>query len=186
MRSHSFFDSIFGCDFCAEGKGKEESEDREKVKGCAFASSTFPVDSMTPSYSKNLRDKDQKRGEYGHFEEGLREWKGFLDFRQEKEPRGKTGVKREERESVESLPQVDLWRGYYSHRQLEVENSKQWVEFWQRQVKHCQQEESDYARRERGRSVRRYRFIAERKRHCNCMQRTEYSKLDLQRRGWNG
>lgn len=117
-------DIIFGCDLCAESKGEEESEDREKAKCCAFATSTFPVDSMAPSLSKNQRGENQKRGEYGQFEESLREWKGFWDRRQEKEMHGKTEVEREERQSAESLPQIDLWRECHSYQQLEVEISK--------------------------------------------------------------
>ena len=52
----------------------------------------------------------------------------------------------EERQCAESPTQVDLWKEYRSYQQLEVENAKQWVEFWQQQVKHFQQEEDLYAR----------------------------------------
>ena len=85
-------------------------------------------------------------GECRQFEEELREWKKFLDYRQKKGTDGKTEVQLEERQYAESPTQVDLWKEYRSYQQLEVENAKQWVEFWQQQVKHFQQEEDLYAR----------------------------------------
>ena len=85
-------------------------------------------------------------GEWSQFEEELREWKKFLDYRQKKETDGKTEVQLEERQSAESPTQVDLWKDYRTYLHLEVEDTKQWVEFWQQQVKHFQQEEDVYAR----------------------------------------
>ena len=82
-------------------------------------------------------------GECSKFEEELRKWKKFLDHRQKKETDGETEVQLKERQSVEGLSEVDLWREYRAYQQLEVENAKQWVEFWQRQVEYFQQEEDD-------------------------------------------
>ena len=84
-------------------------------------------------------------GEWSLFEEELSEWKKFLDYRQKKETDGET-VQLEEQQPAESPTQVDLWKEYRSYQQLEIENAKQWVEFWQQQVKHFQQEEDLYAR----------------------------------------
>ena len=85
-------------------------------------------------------------GEWSQFEEELREWKKFLDYRQKKETDGKTGVQLEEQQSAESPTQVDLWKDYRDYQHLEVENAKQWVEFWQRQVEHFQHKEDNCAR----------------------------------------
>ena len=85
-------------------------------------------------------------GECSHFEEELREWKKFLDYRQKKETDERTEVQLEERQSAESPTQVDLWKDYRAYQHLEVENAKQWVEFWQRQVEHFQQKEDNCAR----------------------------------------
>ena len=52
----------------------------------------------------------------------------------------------EKRKSAESPTQVDLWKDYRAYQHLEVENAKQWVEFWQRQVEHFQQKEDNCAR----------------------------------------
>ena len=84
--------------------------------------------------------------ECSQFEEELREWKKFLDYRQKKETDGKTEVELEKRQSAESPTQVDLWKDYRAYQHLEVENAKQWVEFWQRQVEHFQQKEDNCAR----------------------------------------
>ena len=48
----------------------------------------------------------------------------------------------EERQSVESPTQVDLWKDYRTYQQLEVDNAKQWVEFWWRQVEEFQDREN--------------------------------------------
>ena len=84
-------------------------------------------------------------GECSQFEEELREWKKFLDYRQKKETDGKTEVQLEERQSAEGPNQVDLWKDYRAYRHLEVENTKQWVEFWRRQEKECQDSENHCA-----------------------------------------
>ncbi len=102
------------------------------------------------------------QGEYSQFEEELREWKKFLDYRQKKEADGRTEVQLEERQSAEATTQVDLWKDYRAYQQLEVENAKQWVEFWQRQVEDCQETENRCARRGDGATGRRYHSIGER------------------------
>ncbi len=85
-------------------------------------------------------------GECSQFEEELREWKKFLDYRQEKEADGKTEVQLKQQQCAEGPTQVDIWKDYRAYQYLEVENTKQWMEFWQQQVKHFQQEEDLYAR----------------------------------------
>ena len=84
-------------------------------------------------------------GECSQFEEELREWKKFLDYRQKKETDGKTEVQLEERQSAESPIQVDLWKDYRAYQHMEVQNTKQWVEFWRRQVEECQNTENRQA-----------------------------------------
>ncbi|KAL9124035.1 MAG: hypothetical protein Q9217_006595, partial [Psora testacea] len=73
-------------------------------------------------------------GECSQFEEELREWKKFLDYRQKKEADERTGVQLEGQQSTDITTQVELWKDFRAYRQLEVENAKQWVEFWQRQL----------------------------------------------------
>lgn len=41
---------------------------------------------------------------------------------------------------------MDLWKDCRAYQQLEVDNAKQGVEFWQRQVEHFQQKEDNCAR----------------------------------------
>lgn len=84
-------------------------------------------------------------GECSQFEEELREWKKFLNYRQKKETDGKTEVQLEERQSAESPTQVDLWKDYRAYKHLEVDNAKQWVDFWRRQVEECQDTENRLA-----------------------------------------
>ena len=83
--------------------------------------------------------------EWSQFEEELREWKKFLDYRQKKETDGKTEVQLEVRKSAESPTQVDLWKDYRLYQHLEVENAKQWVKFWRRQMEECQDTENRQA-----------------------------------------
>ncbi len=64
-------------------------------------------------------------GEYSQFEEELREWKRFLDYRQKKGINGETEVQLEERQCAESPTQVDLWKDYRAYQHLEVETTKQ-------------------------------------------------------------
>ena len=92
--------------------------------------------------------------EYSQFEEELREWKEFLDYRQKKEADGRTEVQLEERQAAETTTQVDLWKEYRAYQQVEVDNAKQWVEFWQRQVKYYQDEENDSARFDKSQAIR--------------------------------
>ena len=101
-------------------------------------------------------------GECSQFEEELREWKKFLDYRQKKETDGKTEVQLEERQSAEGPNQVDLWKDYRAYRHLEVENTKQWVEFWRRQVKECQDSENHCALQGWAGGAQRYHSEGER------------------------
>ncbi len=98
-------------------------------------------------------------GECSQFEEELREWKKFLDYRQEKEADGRTEVQLEEQLSAETTTQVKLWKDYRAYQQREVDNAKQWVEFWQRQVEAFKQSESCCARQ--GREDEAYRYRSE-------------------------
>ena len=77
-------------------------------------------------------------GECSQFEEELREWKTFLNYRQKKGTNGKIEAQLEEQQSTESPTQVDLWTDYRAYQQLEVDNAKQWIAFWQRQVEEFQ------------------------------------------------
>ena len=101
-------------------------------------------------------------GECGQFEEELREWKKFLDYRQKKGTDGKTEVQLEERQSAESPTQVDLWKDNRAYQQLEVDNAKQWVEFWRRQVEECQDTENHCALQGWASTAERYHSKGER------------------------
>ena len=68
-------------------------------------------------------------GKYSQFEEELREWKKFLDYRQKEKTDGKTEIRLEERKPAENPIKVDLWKDYRNYQHLEVENTKQWVIF---------------------------------------------------------
>ena len=92
----------------------------------------------------------------------MREWKKFLDYRQKKETDGKTEVQLEERQSAEGPTQVDLWKDYRAYQHLEVENTKQWVEFWRRQVKECQDTENHCALQGWADTAERYHSKGER------------------------
>lgn len=85
-------------------------------------------------------------GECSQFEEELRKWEKFLDYRQKKKTDRETKVQLKERQSAEGPTQVDFWKEYRFYQQMEVENAKQWVEFWQRQVKYFQQKEDNCVR----------------------------------------
>ena len=101
-------------------------------------------------------------GEWSQFEEELRKWKKFLDYRQKKETDGKTEVQLEKRQSAESLTQVDLWKDYQAYQHLEVDNVKQWVEFWRRQVEECQDTENCQALQGWADTAERYHSKGER------------------------
>ncbi|KAI4145790.1 MAG: hypothetical protein LQ341_002268 [Variospora aurantia] len=73
-------------------------------------------------------------GEYSQFEEEWRAWKKFLDYRQKTEAGNKTEAQPEGGHSAKIKTQVELWKDYRAYQQLEVDNAKQWVEFWQRHV----------------------------------------------------
>ena len=101
-------------------------------------------------------------GECGQFEEELREWKKFLDYRQKKETDGKTEVQLEERQPAESPTQLDLWEDYRTYQHLEVDNAKQWVAFWRRQVEECQDTENRQALQGWADTAERYHSKGER------------------------
>ena len=100
-------------------------------------------------------------GECSQFEEELREWKKFLDYRQKKEADGRTEVQVEEQQSAETTTQVDLWKDYQAYQQLEVDNAKQWVEFWQRQVEDYKDTENHCALEGYESTAYRYHSMAE-------------------------
>lgn len=110
---------------------------------------------------EHLRVLCHWQGECSQFEEELREWNKFLDYRQKKEADRRTEVQLEERKCAETTSQVDLWKDYRAYQKLEVENAKQWVGFWQRQVKEFQETENCCARQGNGATARRYHSEAE-------------------------
>ena len=101
-------------------------------------------------------------GEYSQFEEELREWKKFLDYRQKKEVDERTELQLKEQQSTETTTQVDLWKDYRAYQQLEVDNAKQWVEFWRRQVEECQDTENHCALQGWASTAERYHSKGER------------------------
>ncbi len=127
---------------------------------------TRPIRPVPDSLERDHTDEHLRvlchwQGECSQFEEELREWKKFLDYRQKKEADRRTEVQLEERRCAETTSQVDVWKDYRAYQQLEVENAKQWVEFWQRQVKNFQEIENRCARRGDGPTARRYHSEAE-------------------------
>ncbi len=109
--------------------------------------STRPIRSMPDSHDHENTDEHLHvlchwKGECSQFEEELREWKEFLNYRQKKETDEKTKVQLKERQCAESSTQVNLWKNYRAYQQLKVDNAKQWVEFWQRQVGEFQNAEN--------------------------------------------
>ena len=80
------------------------------------------------------------QGECSQFEEELRQWKKFLDYRQKNEEDGRTEVQLEEQQPAASSSQVNLWEDYRAYQQLAVDKAKQWVKFWQRQAQNSQEE----------------------------------------------
>lgn len=100
-------------------------------------------------------------GECSQFEEEWREWKKFLDYRQKKEADGRTEVQLQEQQSAETTAQAQLWKDYRAYQQLEVDNAKQWVEFWQRQEKEFQDAANDCALQGYTDGVLRFRYGAE-------------------------
>ncbi len=73
-----------------------------------------------------------------------------------KESDGKTEVQLEERQSAESPTQVALWKDYRVYQHLEVDNAKQWVEFWRRQMEEFQDTENRCALQEWADTTERY------------------------------
>ena len=64
--------------------------------------------------------------EYSQFEEELREWKKFLDYRQKKEADERTELQLKEQRLTETTTQVDLWKDYWAYQQLKVDNASGW------------------------------------------------------------
>ncbi|KAI4092454.1 MAG: hypothetical protein LQ339_007935 [Xanthoria mediterranea] len=104
-----------------------------------------PASSNHEHADQHLHALRHWEGECTQFEEEWREWKKFLDYRQKKEADGRTEVQLQEQQSAETTTQVQLWKDYRAYRQLEVDNAKQWVEFWQRQEEEFQDEENHCA-----------------------------------------
>jgi hypothetical protein len=73
------------------------------------------------------------------FDEELRKWKTYLDYRQKQEAEGRMEVQLKEKQFAEAKTQVELRKDYRAYQQLEVEDAKQWVEFWQLQVQEFQE-----------------------------------------------
>ena len=111
---------------------------------------------------KHFRVLSHWQGECSYFEKELREWKKFLAYRQARK------ADLEERPSAETPEWADLWKDYRAYQQLEVENAKQWIQFWQRQVKESQETEDNCVRQGNGAIARRYHSEAEEARsHIN-------------------
>ncbi|KAL8795805.1 MAG: hypothetical protein Q9182_007479 [Xanthomendoza sp. 2 TL-2023] len=113
-----------------------------------------------PAEEKRLEWAKQQlpAGELSQFDEELRAWKTFLDYRQKKETNGKTEAQVEEQEPAETTTQVKLWKDYEAYQLIEVNEAKQWVEFWQRQVEDCKEVEDRGALEGRAEISQRYRF----------------------------
>ena len=127
---------------------------------------TRPIRPVPDVYDAEHTDKHVHalchwEGEWSLFEEELREWKKFLDYRQKKETGGKTEAQLEERQAAESPTQVDLWKDYRAYQHLEVDNAKQWVEFWRRQVEEFQDTENRCALQGWADTAERYHSDAE-------------------------
>ncbi|CAF9924413.1 MAG: hypothetical protein ALECFALPRED_002745 [Alectoria fallacina] len=123
---------------------------------------TRPIRPVSDVYDAEYTDEHVHalchwEGEWSLFEEELREWKKFLDYRQKK----KTEVQLKERQSAESPTQVDLWKDYRAYQHLEVDNAKQWMEFWRRQVEEFQDTENRCALQGWADTVERYHSEAE-------------------------
>ncbi|KAL9024567.1 MAG: hypothetical protein Q9196_006425 [Gyalolechia fulgens] len=105
-----------------------------------------PTRPMRPVQNSQERDHaDQNLPIFCHwecersqFEEELREWDKFLAYRQKKETNKEIGAQLEEQSSTATTTHVMLWEDYRTYQQLQVENTRQWVEFWQRQAESFQ------------------------------------------------
>ena len=100
-------------------------------------------------------------GECSQFEEELREWKKFLEYRQKKEADERTELQLEGQQSTETTTQVNLWKDYRAYQQSEVDNARQWVKFWRRQVEECQNTVNRCALQGWASTAERYRSIGE-------------------------
>ena len=134
---------------CREMQERSEIEAKQVYKALMETGGrpSRPIRSVPDIYDTKNTDEHLHvlchwQDEYSQFEEELREWKKFLDYRQKKETDGRTEVQLEEQQPAETMTQVDLWKEYRAYEQVEVDNAKQWVEFWQRQVKYFQDTEN--------------------------------------------
>lgn len=94
------------------------------------------------------------QGECNQFEEDLRAWRKFIDYRQKIETDRRMEMQLEERQAAETTTQMELWKKYRAYQQVEVDKAKQWVEFWQRQVKRYQDKANDSARFDKSQTIR--------------------------------
>ncbi len=127
---------------------------------------TRPVQPVPDSQERDYTDEHlyvlcHWQGECSQLEEELREWKKFLDYRQKQGADGRTEVQLEEQQSAETPIPVELWKDYRAYQQLEVENAKQWVEFWQRQMQEFQDTENRCALEDNTSTAERYHSRAE-------------------------
>lgn len=70
--------------------------------------------------------------EYSQFKGELQEWNRFPDCRQRKPENPTTEALQDEQGCYNTTVHVALWKDYQAYQQLEVDNRKGWVEFWQR------------------------------------------------------
>ncbi|KAL8724899.1 MAG: hypothetical protein Q9166_007682 [cf. Caloplaca sp. 2 TL-2023] len=77
--------------------------------------------------------------ERSQFEEELREWHKYLDYRQKNDPGGKTMDQLKGRQSVEATSP-----DFKAYQQINVDNAKRWVEFWEQQADYWQDEENRF------------------------------------------
>ncbi|KAL9036726.1 MAG: hypothetical protein Q9180_004130 [Flavoplaca navasiana] len=104
---------------------------------------TRPIRPVRNSQEREHADQDLPifchwEGERSQFEEELRAWDKFQAYRRKKKADRGMVLQLEEQNFTETTAQVKLWEDYRTYQQLEVENTRQWVEFWQRQVENFQ------------------------------------------------
>lgn len=97
--------------------------------------------------NEHLRVLCHWENECSQFEKESRKWKIFLNYQQKKETDEKTKIQTNERQSAESSIQVNLWKDYQAYELLKVDNAKQWVEFWQRQMRYFEKRENNCVRK---------------------------------------
>lgn len=101
-------------------------------------------------------------GDYSQFEKELRKWKKFLNYQQRKEVNERTEMQLKEQQSTETMIQVNLWKNYQIYQQLKINNAKQWMKFWQQQMKECQNTENHCTLQEWASTAEQYHFNGER------------------------